>query len=126
MDSLESRMQGLGLLEDDLVERFVLGSGSGGQKINKTSSCVYLKHVPSGVEVSCQESRSREQNREIARQRLCEHFEKVETEKRLNLARARARRRYQSRRPSPSQKRRLRESKTHRSEKKAGRRRPGE
>lgn len=126
MAPLADRMKGLGLLEEDLVERFVLGSGSGGQKINKTSSCVYIKHVPSGVEVSCQDSRSREQNREIARQRLCEHFEKVEAEKRLSLARARARRRYQSRRPSPAQKRRLREAKSHRSEKKAGRRRPGD
>src|SRR5690606_5916276 len=72
MDTLEQRMKAAGIDEDDLDERFVLGSGSGGQKINKTASCVQLKHIPTGYEVSCQDSRSREKNREIARARMCE------------------------------------------------------
>lgn len=126
METLAERMERLGILEEDLEERFVLGSGSGGQKINKTSSCVYLKHLPTGREVSCQESRSREKNRELARARLCEQFEKSAAEKTLARARARARKRYQKRKPSPAQKARLRQAKQHRSERKASRRQIGD
>lgn len=53
--------------ENDLDEQFVRGSGPGGQKINKTSSCVFLKHIPTGLAVKCQETRSLEQNRKQAR-----------------------------------------------------------
>ena len=69
------RMESLGIREVDLVEKFILGSGSGGQKINKTSSCVYLKHLPSGIEVKCQRERSREANRAFARNELCDRLE---------------------------------------------------
>lgn len=55
------------LNEDDLEEQFVKGSGPGGQKINKTSSCVVLKHIPSGLVVKCQESRLLDYNRKKAR-----------------------------------------------------------
>lgn len=123
METLAERMERLRIREEDLEERFILGSGSGGQKINKTSSCVYLKHLPSGHEVSCQESRSREKNREIARIRLCEHLEAVATETRLATARERARRRYQKRKPSRAAKARMRVAKQHRSERKSSRRR---
>jgi peptide chain release factor len=61
--------------EGDLVEKFILGSGKGGQKVNKTSSCVYLKHVPSGIEIKCQKTRSRDLNRIYARRELCERIE---------------------------------------------------
>jgi protein subunit release factor B len=75
---LHVRMFSLGIHEDDLIEKFILGSGSGGQKINKTSSCVWLKHEPTGITVKCQKERSRELNRYFARQRLCE---KVDAQK---------------------------------------------
>ena len=75
--ALELRMAKLGILEADLVEKFILGSGSGGQKINKTHSCVYLKHEPSGIEVKNQSSRSREMNRYAARRDLCETFDEI-------------------------------------------------
>ncbi|XP_019868488.1 mitochondrial translation release factor in rescue [Aethina tumida] len=55
------------LLETDLEEQFVRGSGPGGQKINKTASCVVIKHIPTGIVVKNQESRSQEQNRKNAR-----------------------------------------------------------
>ena len=55
---LEERMEKLKIFEDDLIEKFILGSGSGGQKVNKTSSCVYLKHLPTGIEVKCQQART--------------------------------------------------------------------
>lgn len=70
-------MAKLRIAESDLVEKFVLGSGSGGQKINKTSSCVYLKHLPSGIEVKCQAHRSREMNRFFARHELCDRLEGI-------------------------------------------------
>ncbi|MCB1206548.1 MAG: peptide chain release factor-like protein [Verrucomicrobiae bacterium] len=122
MESLDERMERLRIREEDLEERFVLGSGSGGQKINKTSSCVYLKHLPSGHEISCQESRSREKNREVARTRLCDHLEAVAAEAKLAAARERARRRYQKRKPSRAAKARMRVAKQHRSERKSSRR----
>src|SRR3990167_5957952 len=72
---LHVRMYALGIHEDDLIEKFILGSGSGGQKINNTSSCVWLKHEPTGIAVKCQKERSRELNRYLARQRLCEKLD---------------------------------------------------
>ena len=66
-DLLIKRMQSLGITEEDLSENFIRGSGAGGQKINKTSSCVQLLHAPSGIEVRCQKSRSQALNRYYAR-----------------------------------------------------------
>ena len=74
-ERLLSRMEALEINEEDLVEKFILGSGSGGQKINKTSSCVYLLHEPSGTEVKCQKSRSQALNRYYARVELCDRIE---------------------------------------------------
>ena len=74
-DRLEEKMRVLGIREEDCIEKFILGSGSGGQKINKTSSCVYLKHIPTGIEIKCQRDRSRELNRYHARQELCERID---------------------------------------------------
>ena len=71
-DLLLSEMAKLGILESDLEEHFIKGSGSGGQKINKTSSCVYIKHIPSGIEVKCQWTRSQQANRYFARRELCD------------------------------------------------------
>lgn len=64
--------------ERDLEESFVKGSGAGGQKINKTSSCVVLRHIPSGVTVRCQESRSQSRNRTIARKILQKKLDEIE------------------------------------------------
>lgn len=72
---LQRRMAKLGISEEELVEKFVRGSGSGGQKINKTSSCVFLKHPPTGLEVKVQRDRSREMNRYLARKEICEQLE---------------------------------------------------
>ncbi len=78
LEALQRRMEALGIQEADLTEKFILGSGSGGQKINKTSSCVYIKHHPSGIEIKCQQERSRELNRFYARRALCERLEEIE------------------------------------------------
>lgn len=74
-DALGARMAELGLHENALVEKFVLGSGPGGQKVNKTASCVFLSHPASAIEVKCQRSRSREMNRFLARRELCDRLE---------------------------------------------------
>ena len=50
--ALQERMEALGIREQDLEESFVRGSGRGGQKVNKTNNCVYLKHIPTGIAAS--------------------------------------------------------------------------
>lgn len=74
-DLLEQRMKALNIKKDDIIEKFILGSGTGGQKINKTSSCVYLKHIPTGIQIKCQQTRSREYNRYLALSSLCDRIE---------------------------------------------------
>ncbi|KAL8802899.1 MAG: hypothetical protein Q9182_003515 [Xanthomendoza sp. 2 TL-2023] len=73
--------------EDDVEESFLKGSGPGGQKINKTSSAVQLKHIPTGMVVKSQATRSRSQNRSIARRLLADKLEDAEkgTESRTAL-----------------------------------------
>ena len=65
--TLEKRMALLGVREEDIVESFIRSSGPGGQNVNKTSTCVYLKHLPTGIEVKCQRQRSQLLNRSLAR-----------------------------------------------------------
>lgn len=72
---LEKRMAKLGIFEKDIEERFVRSGGKGGQKLNKTSSCVYLKHLPTGIEVKCQEERYQSINRFLARRILTDKLE---------------------------------------------------
>jgi protein subunit release factor B len=66
------------IVESDITEAFLKGSGPGGQKINKTSSAVQLKHLPTGIVVKCQETRSRAQNRKLARRILGDRLEEME------------------------------------------------
>jgi protein subunit release factor B len=66
------------ILDSEITESFLKGSGPGGQKINKTSSAVQLKHLPTGIVVKCQETRSRTQNRKYARRLLQEKLEELE------------------------------------------------
>lgn len=101
-EELAMRMDSLGIKEDDLIEKFILGSGSGGQKINKTSSCVYIKHLPTGIEIKCQRERSRELNRYYARKELCDRFEeqimKVKTERQQLIEKKRRQKKRRTRR----------------------------
>ncbi len=76
LDDLADRMKRLGIQDKELVEKFILSSGRGGQKVNKTSSCVYLKYLPTGTEVKWGLERSRELNRFFARRELCERLER--------------------------------------------------
>lgn len=66
------RTENLKLREEDIIEKFIKAKGPGGQHVNKTSSCVYLKHIPTGIEVKCQKERSQAVNRYVARKLLAE------------------------------------------------------
>jgi protein subunit release factor B len=65
-------MADLGIREEELEERFVRSSGKGGQHVNKTSTCVWLRHIPTGIEVKCMAERSQSLNRFLARRELLE------------------------------------------------------
>ena len=125
VNELSLRMTRLGVLEKDLVEKFVLGSGKGGQKINKTASCVYLRHVPTGIEIKCQRERSQAVNRFVARRELCDRIEErtMGEASRRRMAEERIRR--QKRRRSRRQKQRMLEAKHKQGDKKRLRDRVG-
>ncbi len=93
-------MTRLGLREEQLREQFVLGSGSGGQKVNKTANSISLTHLPSGRSVKCGEARSQHANRILARERLCDLIEEEREKRRQDAAARRARIRFQNRKPS--------------------------
>ncbi len=76
--ALLERMASLGVAESDLRETFVRSSGPGGQKVNKTSSCVQLVHIPTGLTVKCQRERSQAINRFLARRLLLDRIEKLQ------------------------------------------------
>jgi len=120
------RLRSVGAAASDVEERFIRGTGPGGQKINKTSSTVWLRHRPTGIEVRCQAERSQAANRERAWLEMCGRLE----------ARARAaadaerqaleKRRRQTRQKSRGQKVRMIEMKKHRARHKARRGRVNE
>ena len=99
---LLARMQALGVREQEIEEQFVRSSGAGGQKVNKTSTCVVLHHRPTGIRVKCQRERSQALNRFFARRIL---LDKIETKLRgarsaqeQEIARIRRQKRKRSRR----------------------------
>jgi protein subunit release factor B len=97
-------MTACGLAEGDLEEAFIRSSGPGGQHVNRSATCVYLKHTPTGLEVKSQEARSQALNRFYARRRLCELLEEQllgkqspEARRREKLRKQKSRRRRRSR-----------------------------
>lgn len=97
--SLREMMARLGVREEDIAERFIRAQGPGGQNVNKVSTCVYLRHLLTGIEVKCQQERSQAQNRYRARQLLLEKIECAilrkfsEEQKRIEKIRRQKRRR---------------------------------
>ena len=118
----EKRMEALGIREDGIVEKFIHGSGSGGQKINKTASCVYLKHEPTGIEIKCQRERSRELNRYLARKELCERIDAIKNGVESKRQQAMEKIRRQKRQKTRRQKQRMVADKRMLSQKKTQRR----
>jgi protein subunit release factor B len=120
------RLAALGVAPGDVEERFVRGTGPGGQKINKTASTVRLQHRPTGVEVRCQAERSQKVNRARAWAELCV---KLETRRAAAAAQAQAVReaeRRRTRQKSRGQKARMIETKKHRARIKQARRGRGD
>lgn len=118
---LNEWMERLGIFEGEIDEKFIKGSGKGGQKINKSSSCVWIKHAPSGIEVKCQESRSLAMNRFLARRLLCQKIESLLLQKKSAASQAREKIRRQKRKRSKRAKAKMLADKKHTGEKKAGR-----
>lgn len=73
--TLQAALQRLNIREEEVIERFVRSQGAGGQKVNKTSTAVYLKHLPTGLEVKMQQDRSQAINRFLAWRLLAEKVE---------------------------------------------------
>src|SRR6267378_1459130 len=115
-DALADRMRKLEISETDLEESFARSSGPGGQNVNKVATAVTLRHLPSGISVTVQDSRSQAQNRRLARERLLDAIEHAQKEKRAaEIARREKARRRRSPRPR-ALKQRILESKRKRGE----------
>ena len=99
---LQQKMEELGLREEDIEESFIRSGGKGGQHVNKTSTCVYLKHVPTGIEVKCQEGRSQGLNRYRARVLLLNKIDEMvrgeESKERQRIEKIRRQKRKRSKR----------------------------
>ena len=95
--ALRVKMQSLGISEQDLQEKFIRSSGKGGPKVNKTSTCVYLRHIPTGIEVKCKQERSQALNRFLARRILTNKIETLKLGK-LSEERRRIEKRKRSKR----------------------------
>lgn len=115
------RLNRLNIRPEDIDERFVRGAGPGGQKINKTSSTVWLRHGPSGTEVRCQAERSQAANREKAWEELCDKLEAQVRAKNAAAQQAREAERRRTRPKTRAQKLRMIESKKIRAKRKSRR-----
>lgn len=100
--ALKRRMETLGIFEKDIIEKFVRSSGKGGQHLNKASTCVYLKHLPTSVEVKCMMERSQAINRFLGRRLLADKIEEMvkgrESRKQQEIEKIRRQKRKRSKR----------------------------
>ncbi len=119
--SLLDKMTRLGIKEEDIKEKFIRSQGKGGQKVNKSSTCVYLKHIPTNISVKCQQERYQGINRFLARRLLTAKIEaiilKEESEEKKRIAKIRKQKRKRSKRA----KEKVLKDKKKQSEKKASR-----
>ena len=118
-DALRQRMEELGVREEEFRETFVRSSGPGGQKVNKTSSCVQIVHLPTGLSAKCQQERSQALNRFLARRILLDRIERLKTgivkAERMRVEKIRRQKRKRSKRAQQK----ILETKHRQSEKKA-------
>jgi protein subunit release factor B len=108
-------MKKVGIDEADLEETFARSSGPGGQHVNKVSTAVTLRHRPSGMTVTVQDSRSQATNRKLARERLLDAIASAREKRRAaEIAEREKTRRRKSPRP-PALKQKILEEKRKRS-----------
>lgn len=121
---LETRLKARGIRKEDVIERFLRSSGAGGQNVNKVSTAVYLKHIPTGIEVKMQQERSQAVNRFLAWRLLLEKIEArqlgIKSKRRSEIEKIRRQKRKRSRRA----KERILEGKKIQAEKKQHRKMP--
>ncbi|MDI6744459.1 MAG: peptide chain release factor-like protein [Thermodesulfovibrionales bacterium] len=102
VSALKAKMLSLNIRESDIAESFIRSGGKGGQKVNKVSTCVYLRHIPTGIEVKCQKERSQSVNRYHARVILVKKIEQLikgkESEERQRIEKIRRQKRKRSKR----------------------------
>ncbi len=122
MLNLKLEMSKLNIKEEDIVESFVRSSGPGGQNVNKTSTCVQLKHLPTGIEVKCQKERSQSANRILARKILIEKIRDLVAKRVFEEEQRKAKQLRKNRRRSKKAKERILEEKRRHSLKKSSRR----
>lgn len=120
--ALDEKLERLQIREKDVIEKFIRSGGPGGQNVNKTSTCVYLKHIPTGIEVKVARERSQPLNRFLAWRLLADKIEAKVLGAKSKIRQEIEKIRRQKRKRSKRAKEKMLQAKKHQGEKKQLRR----